>query len=193
MGTKRTLQEIDAEIEATKRALENVHGDETEVYARIVGYYRSVRNWNKGKKDEYKKRMMFRVEDNKTKEAAPVLSLETSKHDEPKTEPKAAKASGAPIQDEQHKRHGAYQLRYELYIRTGCPHCPSVRQYMANSQTIGKEIVVDDDAGLADAALHGVFSTPTVIFYDEEDQEVARAHNVDEIKAILIPAAQAIA
>ena len=39
-----------------------MHGTETEVYARIVGYYRSVRNWNKGKKDEYNQRKMFTAE-----------------------------------------------------------------------------------------------------------------------------------
>jgi anaerobic ribonucleoside-triphosphate reductase len=32
---------------------------ETEVYARIVGYYRAVRNWNAGKKEEYKYRKDF--------------------------------------------------------------------------------------------------------------------------------------
>ena len=36
-----------------------VCGSETEVYSRIVGYYRSVRNWNKGKREEYKERKMF--------------------------------------------------------------------------------------------------------------------------------------
>ena len=56
---------LSAEIERnlisqrTKEALKNVHGTETEVYARIVGYYRSVRNWNKGKRDEYDHRKMF--------------------------------------------------------------------------------------------------------------------------------------
>lgn len=34
-------------------------GKETEVYARIVGYYRVVRNWNAGKKEEYKHRKNF--------------------------------------------------------------------------------------------------------------------------------------
>ena len=50
---KRTIEEIDADIEATRAALADVHGSETEVYARIVGYYRAVRNWNKGKREEY--------------------------------------------------------------------------------------------------------------------------------------------
>lgn len=55
----RTVEEIDFEIKAVKKELEDVHGTETEVYARIVGYYRSVKNWNKGKKEEYSIRKNF--------------------------------------------------------------------------------------------------------------------------------------
>ena len=36
-------------------------GNETEVYARIVGYYRSVRNWNAGKTEEFHQRKLFVV------------------------------------------------------------------------------------------------------------------------------------
>ncbi len=59
---KRLLNEIDAELKSAKEALANVKGTETEVYARIVGYYRSVRNWNKGKAEEFKERKTFNVE-----------------------------------------------------------------------------------------------------------------------------------
>lgn len=55
----RDLETVEAEIARTKEALANVKGTETEVYARIVGYYRSVRNWNNGKRDEYGQRKMF--------------------------------------------------------------------------------------------------------------------------------------
>jgi len=34
-------------------------GQETEIYARIVGYYRPVKNWNKGKYEEYHIRNLF--------------------------------------------------------------------------------------------------------------------------------------
>ncbi len=34
---------------------------ETEVYSRVVGYYRPVQNWNKGKKEEFKDRKAFVV------------------------------------------------------------------------------------------------------------------------------------
>jgi len=34
-------------------------GEETEIYSRIVGYYRPVKNWNVGKKSEYKERKLY--------------------------------------------------------------------------------------------------------------------------------------
>lgn len=58
----RTIEEINADIAKVKSELADVHGSTTEVYARIVGYYRSVRNWNKGKREEYNHRVMFSSE-----------------------------------------------------------------------------------------------------------------------------------
>ena len=37
-------------------------GADTEVYSRITGYYRPVRNWNKGKEQEYKDRANYNVD-----------------------------------------------------------------------------------------------------------------------------------
>ena len=34
----------------------------TEVYSRVVGYFRPVNQWNKGKKEEFRKRKEFNVE-----------------------------------------------------------------------------------------------------------------------------------
>ena len=36
---------------------------ETEVYSRVVGYIRPVKQWNKGKQTEYKDRTEFEVKD----------------------------------------------------------------------------------------------------------------------------------
>ncbi len=32
-----------------------------EVYSRIVGYYRPIQNWNKGKMEEFRKRINFKL------------------------------------------------------------------------------------------------------------------------------------
>ena len=42
-------------------------GEETEVYSRITGYYRPVKNWNDGKAQEYKKRKSYDLNSSKMK------------------------------------------------------------------------------------------------------------------------------
>ncbi|MBQ8163255.1 MAG: ribonucleoside triphosphate reductase [Clostridia bacterium] len=42
-------------------------GEKTEVYSRITGYYRPVQNWNDGKSQEYKDRLVYNIETSKLK------------------------------------------------------------------------------------------------------------------------------
>jgi len=44
-----------------------VKGTETEIHKRVVGYFRSISNWNIGKKEENKERRMFDLEKVKDK------------------------------------------------------------------------------------------------------------------------------
>ena len=68
MSTEAKIREIDAEIAQLENELSNVKGSATEVYSRIVGYYRAVGNWNKGKREEFKHRVCFDVESSENKE-----------------------------------------------------------------------------------------------------------------------------
>ena len=36
-------------------------GQETEIYSRVVGYFRPVSNWNKGKREEFRGRKVFKT------------------------------------------------------------------------------------------------------------------------------------
>lgn len=36
-------------------------GMATEVYSRVVGYYRPIQNWNKGKREEFAHRKTFKL------------------------------------------------------------------------------------------------------------------------------------
>lgn len=56
------VETIDSQIEELQAQLNRVKGTQTEVYTRIVGYYRSVKNWNKGKRDEFNQRVTFTQE-----------------------------------------------------------------------------------------------------------------------------------
>jgi ribonucleoside-triphosphate reductase len=39
----------------------------TEVYSRVVGYHRPVKNWNKGKQEEFKDRREYNIAISKSK------------------------------------------------------------------------------------------------------------------------------
>ena len=55
----RTKEVIDAEILKNRIELGKATGTKTEVYTRIVGYYRNVDNFNIGKKEEYRERKAY--------------------------------------------------------------------------------------------------------------------------------------
>lgn len=183
--TKRTLDQVNAEIAKTQEELANVHGTTTEVYARIVGYYRAVRNWNKGKSDEFKHRKMFNLEDSKEYKISSADSgcgcSSIQKISAPVTTNVASLASSTNDISS-----------YEFYVRKTCPNCPPVKEYMSTVNLSGNTIDVDTNNGLTQAAEKGVFASPTVIFYNAEGAEIARAHSVQELTGILEPAAVAV-
>lgn len=54
-----TKEQKVARLAELKADLLSVEGTPTEVYSRIVGYYRSVRNWNADKREEFKARSEY--------------------------------------------------------------------------------------------------------------------------------------
>lgn len=167
---KRTLAQVEQEIEETKAALADVHGTETEVYARIVGYYRAVKHWNKGKRDEFDMRKMFTLEASKEYDITETTTTNTSAK-------KMSKVAAQPVLDTE-------AVSYEMYTRKTCPNCPPVKEFMANLNMAGRSIDVDTAEGLSEAAKKGVFASPTVIFYNEAGIETARCHNVEELEVV---------
>jgi len=45
-----------------QQKLAQVKGEKCEVYSRVVGYHRPVENWNEGKQEEFKDRVVFNVD-----------------------------------------------------------------------------------------------------------------------------------
>ncbi len=177
----RTIAEIDTDIDNVRAELQDVHGTATEVYARIVGYYRSVRNWNRGKREEYRHRKLFVAEENQVRTHLPA-----------DMGPSAVRTEGiAPTTP----ANAGTVARYELFVRKTCPNCPPVKECCSNLPVSGEQIDVDSDSGRASAEAYGVFSAPTAIFFDGEDREVGRAHSVLEIRSLsaLMPAAEPVA
>ena len=54
-----TSTDIETRIAALEDALATPGHYPTEIYTRIVGYYRSLANWNAGKREEYDHRKTF--------------------------------------------------------------------------------------------------------------------------------------
>lgn len=158
----RTLAEIDADIAQVKQALENVHGNEAEVYTRIVGYYRSVRNWNKGKREEYGHRKLFVQDNQRIAEHVIVANIENNE---------------LPVDDK--------VARIALYTRKTCPNCPPVKNFCDTLDIKVTEYNVDSEAGFREAAKNSVRSAPTAICYDKNGAEVCRAFSTDELKKIM--------
>jgi len=51
--------EVIAKIEALEAQLLDVKGTECEVYSRIVGYFRPLKQWNSGKLEEFSQRETY--------------------------------------------------------------------------------------------------------------------------------------
>jgi ribonucleoside-triphosphate reductase len=174
----RSLEAIDKDIAKVKRELANVKGNETEVYARIVGYYRSVRNWNKGKKDEFKHRKEFVMAD-----GAPQNNSEGAYYI---TEADAGSACCAAQRVNETEKSAPSVSRYEFYSRKTCPNCPGVHDYLASSALNGAVIDVDTPDGIQKATDNGVYAAPTVIMYNDAGEEIIRVHNRKEL-AFVVP------
>ncbi|MCF7929580.1 MAG: hypothetical protein K9L68_12520 [Spirochaetales bacterium] len=164
------VQQLDEQIETLKQQLSGAKGCETEVYTRIVGYYRSVRNWNKGKREEYDKRVVFSSSDQAVPPALEKKSVEEVPVREENTEPvETAGNLGS----------------YLLFVKNNCPYCPSVKRYMAEVPLAGTIVNVDEDEGGMDKAVSmNVLGTPTVVLYDDAGNEFRRVNDVPALRSI---------
>ncbi len=145
-------------------------GTRTEVYSRIVGYYRSVKNWNAGKKAEYKERRVF----------------------DPDSKPNERATCNSPVQrdckaESDSPEHEVSEVHYDgasivlLFTRKNCPNCPPVRRALAGNVDF-EEIDADSQEGMAQASRFEIYSTPTVLVLDENGKIAARLRSVPELK-----------
>lgn len=199
-GETRDVETIEREIEGLKRRMGSVEGTPTEVYTRIVGYYRSLTNWNKGKREEYNKRRTF-------EHSRPSSAGSGSAEPRPGTtvmEDTAGSGSAwsgsagsgttttaattAVLEDTAGTATttaGAAVTSYAYFFRHSCPNCPPVRALLESSALTGRGYDVDTEEGFAKASEMQIFATPTVIFFDEEDRPLGRAGAPADVRAFL--------
>jgi len=158
---------INDKIEALEQQLLSVKGRETEQYARIVGYYRAVKNWNKGKKEEYKFRVNF-------------SNTEFNKETNGTVEQKNSVKQQAESEISTNKI-----VKYMFFYRTTCPNCPPVKAIIDSLEIDGESVNADSSNGFTKAAKHGIFTAPTVLFLDSDGVEVSRTSKPSDLKKLL--------
>jgi len=170
----RNLEAIETELTAAREALSEVKGTPTEVYSRIVGYYRSVRNWNRGKREEYGERVMFLPDTSLLASCMPnsvgadIVAVSAS--------------AGAPAED---KPNSGVDWRVLLFVRPACPACPPAK-VAAGRLGIPLELYdADTEEGLAEAVRRQVMSTPTAILLSSNGNELGRARDAQAIEKLL--------
>jgi ribonucleoside-triphosphate reductase len=162
----RTLEEVENDLTRAREALATAEGTVAEVYSRIVGYYRSVRNWNRGKREEYGERRLYdlsRLEfSGRAGPAAPVSGTEA---------PRAVEAEAGE------------SARVLLFWRPACPACPSAKEAAGRLGIPVDLINADTETGLAEAQRRNVLATPTAIFLSPAGAEIGRARDSCSIAA----------
>ena len=171
----RTLEVIEKDLAAAREALLSVEGRNAEVYSRIVGYYRSVRNWNKGKREEYGERRLYRVKDEGLSAAAVSPSPSRENDAEPALTPPLQGGSLVP----------AVEVRLLLFVRAACPNCSPAKAAAVRLGIPMDLVNADTTDGMAEAVRRNVLSTPTAILLSLRGEELGRAGNVETIGRML--------
>ncbi|MBS6646037.1 MAG: ribonucleoside triphosphate reductase, partial [Clostridiaceae bacterium] len=127
---------------------------EAEVYSRITGYYRPVKNWNEGKTQEYKNRTTYDV---------PGSAL--------KRKPEAAaKIAEAAVRNEKDVPVGTF-----LFTTKTCPNCKIAKEFLKGVDYQ----VVDAEENPDLTGRFGIMQAPTlVVVKDGQVQKYVNASNI---------------
>ena len=101
-------------------------GEEAEVYSRITGYYRPVKNWNDGKAQEYKDRKVYNIAES------------TEPHNTAVEEVCACEDVKVEAED-----------KIILFATRTCPNCKMAVQFLNKAGIAFEEIFADENAEMA--------------------------------------------
>lgn len=133
-------------------------GNETEVFSRITGYYRPVKNWNAGKSQEYKERRSY-VPTYDIAYKAPV-------QDEQPVQEEACESCAIPEAPTGNYSSTPAPEGDELILVTThtCPKCKQLKAELDSKGIVYKEIYADEPDGRQFAMDNAIMSAPTAIW-----------------------------
>ena len=135
-------------------------GEKTEVYSRITGYYRPVQNWNDGKTQEYKHRVVY--SEKKLGNKQPLLGKM------PFAEESACDC--APVEEAEDKL-------LILFTTKTCPKCRMAKMFLDNAGISYETLIAEENADLA--ASYGIKEAPTlVVLSGDKVEKIANPSNI---------------
>jgi len=133
-------------------------GCETEVYSRITGYYRPVKNWNDGKTQEYKNRVVYDIDRSSLKR--PVSAVVTI----------SDIIDGIPEVEVGRPDNNMY-----LFTTKTCPNCKLAKEYLKNESYV----LIDAEENMELAGKYGIMQAPTlVVVNDDGFKKYVNASNI---------------
>jgi len=138
-------------------------GETTEVYSRITGYYRPVKNWNDGKSQEYKDRKVY----------------SPSKFND-KIEGALEKENGT-VCDCAEQTTVSTDNKILLFATKTCPNCKMAVHFLEKAGIKFEEVFADENAELAKQ--FEITQAPTLIVI--KDGEAQKISNVSNIRAFI--------
>lgn len=157
-------------------------GSATEVYSRVVGYYRPVQQWNNGKREEFKDRLEYLEDKGINGEIKVKVAYEEG---------------GTTSEAEFVTNSGSVIKKYRIFTLPNCDKCAAAKAYLSD-KVVGQTVDLGSDDGLKE--FRGVYRDlkgqikrnedgslpiPTILLYDDGDKLVTVAHDVDQIKQVV--------
>ena len=132
-------------------------GEKTEVYSRITGYYRPVQNWNDGKSQEYKDRVVY----NPKKFEGKIPEGKA-----PKTETPVADSCECSEPD-----------RVILFSTPTCPNCKAAAMFLDKAGIVYDKLSANDNPDLVKK--YEITQAPTVIYVSGgKTEKIANLSNI---------------
>ncbi|MCF2596868.1 ribonucleoside triphosphate reductase [Pseudoflavonifractor phocaeensis] len=118
-------------------------GKEAEVYSRITGYYRPVKNWNDGKTQEFRDRKVYDISRSTLRRAG---------------------AAGSPVTVEGHVEQKPPAGELLLFATRTCPNCAQAERLLEEAGIPFRKVLAEEEPDLA--VRYGVRQAPTLVADD---------------------------
>lgn len=175
-----TVNDIDKKIVELKEQLKNVKGTPTETWSRIVGYYRPVKQWNLGKAEEYKHRVMFSGD--VSEEVVPRdLKISMVEHD-PTSIVENDTSVINTITNEVPKDLDDDELHYLVFFRNNCQRCPAVKEFFSMSNYSHELINAEERVDLS--IKYNVMSAPTIVALNSNGEVVDTLYETSTLEKV---------